>query len=52
MTSWHKDMHRFCFIMDDLSRHWVVARDMREAMLVFDSWRLDPRDIAAIEEHQ
>ena len=51
MNEWSNRMRRFLFVMDDQSQHWVVAEDMQQALTVFDTLRLDPRDILCIEEH-
>lgn len=43
-------MKSFVFVMDSGERVLIIARDFRSAGIQFDSWGLDPRDIAAIEE--
>ena len=43
-------MKRYKFIMDDGSTVDCVAKDFRSACEQFDSFGIDPRLIAAIEE--
>jgi hypothetical protein len=43
-------MKRFKFIMDDATELNIIARDFREACIIFDQYGEDPREITAIEE--
>lgn len=42
-------MKRYRFVMDSGVAYDVVARDFRAACLVWEQFRLDPREIAAVE---
>jgi hypothetical protein len=46
-----KRMRRFCFVMDDGQRLYVIAADFRSACGIFDQFKRDPEEIAAIECH-
>lgn len=42
-------MSRFKFCMEDGHNVDIIARDFRTACMLFDQFRLDPRQIASIE---
>ena len=42
-------MKRYCFVMDDGSRHDVIAASFHAACLQWQQFGLDPRNIAAME---